>query len=114
MTKRTRELELSVAEVRDESRKGVEAARQAAAGKAGLSDLEVCVLRPECFFAANMLICRQRSIGGVPMLPPMADVTTKSRSTVVLNHPPRASLPVRVENFRYVRVGVASTSLDNV
>ncbi|CAM9300985.1 unnamed protein product [Ectocarpus sp. 12 AP-2014] len=40
VTKRTRELELSVAEVREESRKGVEAARQAAAGKAGLSDLE--------------------------------------------------------------------------
>ncbi|CAM9739027.1 unnamed protein product [Ectocarpus sp. 12 AP-2014] len=40
VTKRTRELELSVAEVREESRKGVEAARQAAAGKAGLADLE--------------------------------------------------------------------------
>lgn len=51
MTKRTRELELSVAGVREESRKGVEAARQAAAGKAGLSDLEVCGMRRERVFA---------------------------------------------------------------
>ncbi|CAM9900245.1 unnamed protein product, partial [Ectocarpus fasciculatus] len=47
MTKRTRELELSVAEVRDESRKRVEAARQAAAGTAGLSDLEAYCPRGE-------------------------------------------------------------------
>ncbi|CAM9506680.1 unnamed protein product [Ectocarpus sp. 4 AP-2014] len=47
VTKRTRELELSVAEVREESRKGMEAARQAAAGKAGLSDLEVYCPRGE-------------------------------------------------------------------
>lgn len=71
MTKRTRELELSVVEVREESRKGVEAARQAAAGKAGFSDLEVCVMRRECFSAAicspPMFPLRQRSVGGVPM-----------------------------------------------
>ncbi|CAB1116935.1 unnamed protein product [Ectocarpus sp. CCAP 1310/34] len=47
VTKRTRELELSVAEVREESRKGVEAARQAATGKAGLPDLEAYCPRGE-------------------------------------------------------------------
>ncbi|CAN0012370.1 unnamed protein product [Scytosiphon promiscuus] len=40
LTQKVRDLERSVAEVRDESRKAVEAVRQAAAGKAGLSDLE--------------------------------------------------------------------------
>lgn len=40
-TRRTLALERSVAEVREESTKAVEAIRQAVAGKAGLADLEV-------------------------------------------------------------------------
>lgn len=46
MTGRTLALERSVAEVREESRKAVEAVRQAVAGKAGLADLEVIFSTP--------------------------------------------------------------------